>query len=213
MLKRFFAGHGPAPLGGMRVVLTAFCALALVYFILGSRHPANPPGPAAPSEPIQGPTAPIVLQKNGYTITTLARYQIEALVISTERYWIDGGASLSPIDFAVCWGPMSDDSIVDQFSFSQGHRWFSYRHYGNKPMPLAEDVLNSHCANMHMVPADSHVEKQLKSVSARDVVDMSGYLVEITGPNRFKWTSSLTRTDTGAGACELMWVQELTKRP
>ena len=80
-------------------------------------------------------------------------------------------------------------------------------------MPLPEDVLNSHCANMHMVPADKGVEKQLKSVDVQDVVDMSGYLVEITGPNKFKWRSSLTRTDTGNGACELMWVQEVIKRP
>ncbi len=192
-------------------VLTFFSVLLLVYFIYSSRRPATPPGPVAPSEPLQGPTAPITWQKNGYTVTSLARYHIEALVISTERYWIDGGASLSPIDFAVGWGPMSDDSIVNQFSFSQGHRWFWYRHYGSKPSPLPQDVLNAHCANMHLVPADPHIEKQLKSVGSRDVIDMSGYLVEITGPGQFKWRSSLTREDTGAGACELMWVQEVTK--
>jgi len=212
MPKKPFAESSPVLYDGMRVLLTTSCILALVYFILGSRHPI-PVGPAAPSEPAQGPSAPITWQKNGYTITSLARYHIEALVISTERYWIDGGASLSPIDFAVGWGPMSDESILNQFSFSQGHRWFWYRHYGSKPPPLPQDVLNSHCANMHLVPADPHVEKQLKSVGVKDVVDMSGYLVEITGPGQFKWKSSLTRTDTGAGACELMWVQEVIKRP
>jgi hypothetical protein len=196
----------------MKVLLSAISVLALVYFILGSRRPAIPPGPAAPHDPVQGPTAPITWQKDGYTVTTLARYHIEALVISTERYWFDNGAKLSPIDFAVGWGPMSDESIVDQFTFSQGHRWFWYKHYGAKPSPLPQDDLNSHAANMHLVPADPQVEQQLKSVGARDVVDMSGYLVEITGPGQFKWRSSLTRTDTGSGACELMWVQEVTKR-
>jgi hypothetical protein len=197
----------------MKVLLTVVCVALLVYFIQGTRRPARPPGPSAPHEPVQGATAPITWQKNGYTVTALARYHIEALILSTERYWIDGGASLAPIDFAVGWGPLSDESILDQFSFTQGHRWFQYRHYGREPMPLPEEVLNSHCANMHMVPADQEIEKQLKSVDVRDVVDMSGYLVEITGPNKFKWRSSLTRTDTGSGACELMWVQEVAKRP
>jgi hypothetical protein len=66
---------------------------------------------------------------------------------------------------------------------------------------------------MHMIPADGRIERQLKSIHAEDVVRLSGYLVEARGPNGFKWRSSLTSTDTGSGACELMWVEEVSKNP
>jgi len=38
---------------------------------------------------------------------------------------------------------------------------------------------------------------------------LKGHLVEITGPNGFHWRSSLSRTDQGAGRCELMWVESV----
>jgi hypothetical protein len=52
----------------------------------------------------------------------------------------------------------------------------------------------------------------LKSVHPAEIVNLSGYLVEVHGPRGMKWRSSLTRTDTGAGSCELMWVEEVSKR-
>jgi hypothetical protein len=41
------------------------------------------------------------------------------------------------------------------------------------------------------------------------LIHLSGRLVEATGPEIGTWRSSLTRTDTGNGACELVWVEEL----
>ena len=130
--------------------------------------------------------------------------------ISTEPYWFDGGADLSPVDYAVGWGPMSDRAILGKLSVSQGGRWFRYRSRGEWPLPMEE--ISPHCANMHMIPADSRIERQLKSVHPADIVNLSGYLVEVHGPRGMKWRSSLTRTDTGAGSCELMWVEEVSKR-
>jgi hypothetical protein len=39
-----------------------------------------------------------------------------------------------------------------------------------------------------------------------------GYLVEVRGRDGFRWRSSLTREDTGNGACELVWVEKLDVR-
>jgi hypothetical protein len=64
-------------------------------------------------------------------------------------------------------------------------------------------------ANMHMVPSTAELAG-LRAI-ARDLVDIRGYLVEIKFPNGGTWRSSLPRTDTGNGARELVWVDELTK--
>ena len=79
--------------------------------------------------------------------------------------------------------------------------------------PLPQDVIESHSANMHLIPASRSVERQLKTIRPADVVDMRGYLVEARGAGTRPWRSSLTRTDTGSGACELMWVEEISTRP
>ena len=46
-----------------------------------------------------------------------------------------------------------------------------------------------------------------------DVVSLDGMLVEADKANGWRWRSSLTRDDTGNGACELVYVQSLTVQP
>jgi hypothetical protein len=41
-------------------------------------------------------------------------------------------------------------------------------------------------------------------------VIVRGYLVEARGADGWRWRSSLTREDTGAGACELIWVESVS---
>jgi hypothetical protein len=60
-----------------------------------------------------------------------------------------------------------------------------------------------------MIPASGEVARQLKSVRAGNMVHLKGYLVEVTSPQGFRWKSSLTREDTGGGACELILVESL----
>jgi hypothetical protein len=65
---------------------------------------------------------------------------------------------------------------------------------------------------MHLIPADDRIERLLKSIHSSDIVNMAGYLVEAVRVGQSPWRSSLTRTDTGSGACELMWVEEISRR-
>ena len=41
---------------------------------------------------------------------------------------------------------------------------------------------------------------------------IGGYLVDVAGPGGFAWNTSLTRNDTGDGACEIVWVETLEVR-
>jgi hypothetical protein len=66
---------------------------------------------------------------------------------------------------------------------------------------------------MHMIPADARVAHALKRVRTGDVIVIDGMLVEADKPGGWRWRSSMTRTDTGAGACELVYVQDLRIEP
>ena len=52
---------------------------------------------------------------------------------------------------------------------------------------------------------------QCKSLRTGELIHLSGLLVEATGPEIGTWRSSLSRTDSGNGACELVWVEEIEK--
>ena len=56
----------------------------------------------------------------------------------------------------------------------------------------------------------AEIASRCKSLRLGSLFHLSGELVEATGPDIGTWRSSLTRTDSGNGACELVWVEELS---
>ncbi len=157
---------------------------------------------AEPPVQVNGSTAS--LQRNGYLIEPIAEYTIRARVLGVERYRIDREADLSPVDFALGWGPMSDHRITDQLNISQGKRWYQYRWSGVAPIDVGTIIRTS--ANTHMVPADEDIKNQLLKVRPGDTVTLKGRLINVKHPDGWRWHSSTSREDSGAGSCELLLV-------
>jgi hypothetical protein len=152
-----------------------------------------------------------VFRMNGYTITALAEFSVVARVILAEHYSSDRGAELAPVDLALAWGPMNDARVLNALQFSQSGRFYFWRYQGaSPPIPRREIELNS--ANMHLIPGSDAIARRLKSVKRDDLVQFRGYLVQADATDGWRWISSLNREDTGAGACELVFVQELEVR-
>jgi hypothetical protein len=181
----------------------------VVFIVFATQMPVSrPPGVLAAQEPSQSPAPVLTFEKSGFVIHTLAYYSGRARVLSKEPYWIDHGANLAPYDLALGWGPMSDSKVLDRLSISQGSRFFSYRPDGREwPIPVEE--INRNSANTHVIPANDEVAKTLRWVRRGQVVRFAGYLVEAVHPSGSKWRSSLTRDDSGSGACELLWTEKL----
>lgn len=171
----------------------------------------RPPGVIVATAPEQIPvTAPAPpFQKERYTMTALARFTLTARVLGVERYRFDHAADLAPVDLALGWGPMSDSAVLSRIRITQGGRFYHWR-ADSFPIPRREIEVNS--ANMHLIPATPDVEKALKRVRRGSIVELSGYLVEARAGDGWRWMSSMTREDTGAGACELIWVEKLAVR-
>ena len=104
---------------------------------------------------------------------------------------------------------MANPAVSEKLSVSQGERWFYWR---ASEFPIPRREIETHSANMHMIPATPAIDEMLKSIRNGDTVRLSGYLVEAQGPDGWRWRSSLSREDTGAGACELVWVETLDVR-
>jgi hypothetical protein len=192
-----------------RVILALAAVGAGVAALVEGRAIDRPPGVLVPDEPWQQLVKRRPFTHGDYELTPLADFEIEARVLSTEKYNMDGGARLSPIDFALGWGPMSDSAVLSHFRINQGARFFTI-YPDEQAIDLKTAMLNA--SNMHLIPADGLLEDRLKAVKPGNVVVLRGQLVSVAGPNNFIWTSSLTRSDTGNGACELFYVESVEKR-
>jgi hypothetical protein len=194
--------------------LKPFAALAITFFaawhLFSQRDIDHPPGTLAPDEPLQAEVENTPqISVGDFTLTPRATYDIEARVLSVERYNHDPGADLSPIDFAMGWGSMSSSELLDKFRISQGARFYSI--YTDDPAVDIPAALRT-SANVHLIPATEDVRQILFSTKPGHVVHLQGYLVTAKRPDGFTWNTSLRRDDTGNGACELMYVESVTRR-
>jgi len=139
----------------------------------------------------------------------LAGFSVAARVLSRKAYGSGREADFSPVDLALGWGPMRDDAVLSQLDISQSGRFYRYRWSDQPPIP-PDDIVRS-SANMHLVPANSAVADALDAVDAGDRVRIDGWLVQIDANDGWRWRSSLTREDSGAGACELIYVCGVTQ--
>ena len=182
-------GSGGQPGGARACVLAPTAAAAL------SAAPMQSPLPRG-----QG-----AFRHGRFYVEPLAAFGLQARVLGREDYRFDAGAVLAPVDLALGWSRMADPAVYGRLSISQGNRWYHYR-WGQEGPPLPADEIVRSSANMHMVPATPEVARALASVRAGQVVVLRGWLIEARRDDGYLWRSSLTREDSGDGACELVYV-------
>ena len=188
-------------------VLLAASLFAVLAFVFIDTTISHEPGILAPEAPYQEVVqSGLLFMHKEYLIEPLATFNAEARVLSKKRYRLGRESDLSPIDLALGWGPMSDENVLDHFSISQSNRWYWWRY---KTLPITKKQVIHSSANMHMVPADDLVKRQLMRIQEGHVIRIKGYLIEARAEDGWRWRSSLSRKDSGDNACELVWVQDV----
>jgi hypothetical protein len=143
------------------------------------------------------------------TFTPLAGFSIDARVLSRRNYRSDRESRYAPTDLALGWGRMRDDAVLTRLDISQSARWYRYRYGGEPPIPQRE--IDRSAANMHMIPGSDAIADALADVEPGERVRIDGWLVEVRAADGWRWRSSTSREDTGAGACELVYVCAVTQ--
>lgn len=156
-------------------------------------------------EPQQTDTDKPSFEFKNYSVKPLANFVIRARILSATHYSLDASSTLSPIDLALGWNRMADPSVYNALNISQGGRWYHYSWREAPPIPPQEIIESS--ANMHMIPANESVARVLNQATSNQFIKIKGVLVEITNNKGWLWRSSLTRKDSGGGACEVIFVE------
>ncbi len=190
----------------LRAIFTV-CMATAIWWLWSGQDLRHPPGITAPTTPAQENIPPKSLGDfRGYQLQAQATFALHARVLHTKHYWV-GGENLVPYDVALGWGRMSDQAVLDRLEIAQSNRFFFYEWSDAPPIPPGEIVRSA--ANMHIISANGTVAGAVSKLRAGQLVAMRGYLVNVTGPNGFHWNTSMTRDDTGDGACEVFYVQEI----
>jgi len=144
------------------------------------------------------------MERSGYQLTAVAAFEVEGLVLAAKRYRSGREADLSPVDLALGWGVMSAHDYLAQMKIWQSRRFYWWRYPSGTSVDNSTVIGNS--SNMHMIPANDEIEAALKDVREGDVVRIAGHLVNARHADGWRWNTSTRRTDTGAGACEIILV-------
>lgn len=181
---------------------------------------------------VAGPEQFMVLSKDWekegvQKIKPLATYKIQGVVLSTSRYSesFDQAAVASSWDVALAWGTVADPRVLNEIKPRQYGRFV----FWNGISPAAEktlfpllrasketeklnprEILERNIANIHVI-CDNSVSRKIKRLRKGQVITLHGDLVEVQFPGTSRtWKSSLTRDDTGNGACEIMHVRSIS---
>lgn len=188
--------------------LLLLVALVGAYRSFTHRALEQPPGMLAPAVPLQQRLdTPVEVELRGHRLTARARISLTARVLGSERYRIDSMARVVPYDLALGWGLMSDTSVLDRIDVSQGNRFYYWR-TSDDSLPLRE--LARHSANMHLIAASGEVADAIAAARVGQVITLSGLLVDVRRPDGGSMRTSLSRDDTGAGACEIIWTESFS---
>ena len=206
-------GYAPPvrPPGAWKMWLAAAVALASLLWIWHGEHSPfvqrrgiaydNRTGtPLQDERDVQPP-----FDFRGFRLTPVAHFDVKARLLMRSVYRMDRESELAPVDFALGWNRMADDDVLSRLALSQGNRFYFYRWDGEPPIPPGEIVVSS--ANMHLIPVSREVDRTLRDLPLGALVHLEGMLVDASKGN-WTWRTSRTRSDTGAGACELFFVEQ-----
>jgi hypothetical protein len=144
------------------------------------------------------------------SLTPVAEYKVSGVVVSKKAYGDGWESQISPVDLAIVWGRLAEPEYDRYIKYWQGNRWYFFRYKEGSPFDHPFVVM--HSGNHHMIPENGNVHRALKLIRKKDKVVLEGYLVNVRGTYRGKgvfWNTSLSRSDTGNGSCELFLVSRV----
>ncbi len=198
-------------------LLLVFLALLLAFILYMevrcAREITYPPGVLIKSEPQMRPIRdPKPWKVGNREIFPLAQFWMQGRVLCSERYDDDPLSDICPIDIGLGWGPMSDQSVIDQMDFVQGNRMLEYESSDPRRPPPSYSSLWEYVKNVHTLPADNDIKKKVCSVRTGDLLELGGYLIGIKENGQWTYMSSLKK-ESGLDhtTCLIFWVTRFKK--
>ncbi len=109
-------------------------------------------------------------------------------------------------DLCVIWGTNTRNNLFKKFKFESG-AWTCY--FSTSDNIAYEKFFQDEISNNHLISSEERIRDLIRSARIGDQIQLNGWLVSYSDSTypEARRTSSLTRIDTGNGACEVMYVK------
>ena len=199
-----------------RIALCAAMLLLLVSFWKRNELPsASTLLSELAADPRQRPTAkkPFTIEYSGvaYTVEPQFEYELRGLIVSYRQH--DGESTmhrrsndhLNVADLCVVWGDTAASPHLAKIDFWNGIFTCNFRTSDSEAWA---SIRLDQISNNHLISGDDFVRERVASVRIGDQILIRGWLASY-GSGSAKRGTSTTRDDTGDGACETIFLNDL----
>ncbi len=110
---------------------------------------------------------------------------------------------LNMLDVCVVWGDNTTTAELDKLDFWNGIFTCNVR---TRDMAAWESFNMDQLSNNHLLSNDGDIRDRVRKIRVGDQIRVGGYLASYESPGGLRGTST-TRTDSGDGACETIYVE------
>ena len=172
--------------------------------------------PALDNEPKQTVTDKrpfdVVFNEIDYRVEPEYGYDITGMVVSYRHHNEDNSRMhalandhLNMLDVCVVWGDNPANERLDRISFWNGLFTCNFK---TRDQQAWDAFKLDQISNNHLLSDDDFIRRQVKKIRVGDQIRVRGYLAGYTSDGGSKRGTSTTRTDTGDGACETIYVED-----
>ena len=145
-----------------------------------------------------------------YLVEPEYAYELTGMVVSYRRH--EGNSRMhmlandhiNMIDVCVVWG---DNTRSDLHAIDFWNGIFTCNVF-TRDMAAWDSFDMNQLSNNHLISDDEFTRKQVRKIRVGDQVRFRGYLASYSNDSGSKRGTSTTRTDTGDGACETVYVED-----
>lgn len=144
-----------------------------------------------------------------YLIEPEYEYDLTGMIVSfrhhegNSRMHLQANDHLNMADVCVVWGD-NTESELQKLDFWNGI--FTCNVF-TRDMQAWESFDMNQLSNNHLISDDDFIRRQTRKIQIGDQIRVRGYLASYSNPGGGKRGTSTTRTDTGDGACETVFVE------
>ncbi|MCG7531001.1 hypothetical protein MHM98_06520 [Psychrobium sp. MM17-31] len=147
-----------------------------------------------------------------YKVEPLYDYTLYGMVVSLKQHNGDSGLHrawgdhLNIADLCVVWSDTAFSPLLHKIEFWNGQ----FTCFTRTSNMNAWALFKGHqLSNNHLITESSYLRNKIKDIQIGDQIQIKGWLANYQNDRGNKRGTSITRTDTGNGACETIYVNEI----
>ena len=146
-----------------------------------------------------------------YLVEPEYRYELAGMVVSYRHH--DGNSRmhfrandhLNMMDVCVVWGETATSRLLHKLKFWNGIFTCNVK---TRDQAAWDAFRMEQLSNNHLISDDEFIRDRVKDIRIGDQIRVIGYLASYSNEGGGKRGTSTTRTDTGDGACETIYVEK-----